>query len=217
MRRTIIAAVTCLLLASSAQILAQSSAGQYRYTWKDDQGQPHYSDSLTNQAIKNGYEVVNDQGMIVRHVPRALTAEEHAHANAVAAKAADARHAQEQQRQADRQMMAAYPTEQSFVAAQQAELDHIDQTIHTTQLNLHSQEENLAELLAHAAGMQSNGDTVPKSLADRITRQRATVTAQRRMLERQHDKRQAAVQREQRQLRHYHDVRARMQAQLSGQ
>lgn len=209
-------AALSLLLGLSAHAQSGHDKNNYRYGWRDPQGQQHYSDSLTREAIRDGYEVIDSQGMVVRQVPRALTPQEQVAAAASASKARSAARAHAEQQQADRQMLSAYPTEQSFVDAQQAELDNLDQSIHTTELNLKSQEENLAELLDHAAGIQSAGDTVSKALSERIAHQRAVVAEQRRTLEHQHQERQQAKQRAERQLRHYREVHARLQAQLQG-
>ena len=62
-----------------------------RYKWVDPQGLPHYSDSLTAEAMKAGYDVVNDRGMVVQRVPRQLTAAERVVANKLAKEAAAVR------------------------------------------------------------------------------------------------------------------------------
>ena len=78
-------------------MLAQQNQNHstYRYRWTDAQGLPHYSDSLSADAMKYGYDIVNDRGLTVGHVDRQLNPQERAaaqkaaEAQAVAKRAAD--------------------------------------------------------------------------------------------------------------------------------
>ena len=76
MRRTslILAAVIAV---ACAHAQTENTNGM-RYKWRDGQGLPHYSDSLTSDAIKYGYDVVNDRGLVIQHVERQLNPEERA-------------------------------------------------------------------------------------------------------------------------------------------
>lgn len=79
MRKSLLAIVAITLLASLS-VQAQNN-GRLRYKWQDVNGLVHFSDSLTTEAMQYGYDVVNDRGLIVRRVPRQLTAAERAVAN----------------------------------------------------------------------------------------------------------------------------------------
>ncbi len=84
-----------------------------RYKWKDAQGGLHYTDTLPAEALQNGYDVVDAHGYVVRHVERARTEEERkADAATAATRAAERRHEQEQV-QADQQLLNAYPRERT--------------------------------------------------------------------------------------------------------
>ena len=74
MHRSLRIAIVVALLAGGA-VHAQSGSS-IRYKWHDGQGLVHFSDSLNAEAMKYGYDLVNDHGMVIRHVPRQLTAEE---------------------------------------------------------------------------------------------------------------------------------------------
>jgi hypothetical protein len=160
--------------------------------------------------------VVNDRGMTVRHVPRQLTPEERKAAQAEAARTAAARRASERQRQADLQLLAAYPDEDAFKASQRAEIDDLVQHMRTTRLNLRAQEQSLADLLAHAADIERTGKDVPKFLVDRIAEQRQAVAGQRATLDRQEAAKVQAEHDAEKQLQRYRKLRVEMESRYSG-
>ncbi|WP_250628047.1 DUF4124 domain-containing protein [Pinirhizobacter soli] len=214
MRRSFRFALSLALCAAATMAFAQKGPS-FRFKWKDGAGQAHYSDVLTTDAMKYGYDVVNDAGMVVQHVDRQLTPEE----LAAAKRAADAKLVQDAnaqaQRQADVQMLAAYPDEASFTQAKQAEMDSLDQTIHTTQGNLASQEKALTDLLQRAGDLERANQPVPKFLSDSIAGQRTTVSAIRSTLERQQANRANAQLKMEGQVRHYRELRKAQQDQNS--
>lgn len=198
-------------LAASAQA-GQPQNTTFRYRWVDATGLPHYSDSLSIKAIKYGYDVLDARGMVVRHVAGEMTDAERKLADARAAHAASTREAAMDQLEQDRQMLMAYPTEASYVAAQQARVDSLDDRIHTIQLNLQSQEQNLAQLLDRAADYSSQGTTVPHTLTQRIAEQRQAVAAQRQLLKQQKAGKDDLGQQVKDNIAHYRALRAKQQA-----
>lgn len=197
-------------LLASASVCAQQSAGNngLRYKWVDGQGLPHFSDSLTQDALKYGYVVVNDQGMVVQRVQRQLNPEERAAAQKLAKQQADARRAAEDQARTDEQILAAYPDEASYRASLQQALANMDQQIHTSKLNLRSQEQALTDLLARAAEAEHDKQPVPKFLQDGIAKQRGVVSGLQAVLLRQQALRDQATQQQAQQLAHYRDLQA---------
>jgi hypothetical protein len=204
----LVAAVFVLLAGVTAH--AQNT-GNIRYKWYDGQGLMHFSDSLTADAMKFGYDLVNDRGLVVQHVPRQLNAQERAAANKLAEEQAAKQRAAQQIVDAEAQMMTAYPDEESYRISQQQALDTIDQQIHTTQINLRSQEKALTDLLGRAADLENAKQPVPKFLADSIAQQRAVVTDQRNTLHRQQALRGQAVQQQVKDLARYRELKAAQQ------
>lgn len=204
------AAVLFASLSAHAQ-----NTGNIRYKWYDGQGLMHFSDSLTTEAMKYGYDLVNDRGLVVQHVPRQLTPEERTAANKLAAEQAVKQRAAQEIANAEAQMLAAYPDEESYKLQQQQALDTIDQQIHTTQINLRSQEKALTDLLGRAAEMENAKTPVPKFLVDGIAQQRAVVTGQRNTLQHQQTLRTQTVQLQTKQLARYREIKA-AQAQPAG-
>lgn len=206
MRRTslILAAVMAVTCAHAQT----DNRNGMRYKWRDAQGLMHYSDSLTSEAMKYGYDVVNDRGLVMRHVDRQLNPEEREAARKAAeAQAAQQRAAEERSRN-DAQMLAAYPTEAEYKTSLQQEVDNIDQQIRTTQINLHSQEKALTDLLGRAGDLERAKQPVPKFLNDSIAKQRNVVAGQRAALDRQQAARDAASARITQLLQHYRDLKA---------
>lgn len=206
MRRTSFV-LAALIAATCAHAQTESTNGM-RYKWRDGQGLPHYSDSLSAEAIKYGYDVVNDRGLVMKHVERQLNPEEREAARKAAeAQAAQQRAAQERTRN-DTQLLAAYPNEAEYKVSLQQEIDNIDQQIRTTQINLHSQEKALTDLLSRAGDLERSKQPVPKFLNDSIAKQRNVVAGQRAALDRQQAARDAASARMTQQLQHYRELKA---------
>jgi len=204
--RTSLLALATIMLVAGLSANAQNT-GSVRYKWQDDQGLMHFSDSLTPEAMKYGYDLVNDQGMVVQRVPRQLNAQERAAANKLAAEKAAKQRALQEQANADAQMLAAYPDEESYRILQQQQLETIDQQISTTRINLRSQEKSLTELLARAADIEADDKPVPKFLADNISEQRNVVANQRNVLKRQQDLRAQTVANQKPLLERYRQLR----------
>ena len=196
-----------LALSVSAVAFAQNTGG-VRYKWYDGHGLMHYSDSLSTEALKYGYEVVNDRGIVVRHVPRQLNAEERAAAAKIAATQATKQRAEQELANTETQMLNAYPDEASYRISLQQTLDTIDQQIRTTQINLRSQEKSLADLLGRAAEIESSKKPVPKFLTDSIATQRNVVTGLRTTQQRQKALRAQTVQEQVTQLARYRVLKA---------
>ncbi len=213
MRKSAYVAIAALTLGLSVQAQNAPTAGSFRYKWRDGQGLPHYSDSLTTDAIKYGYDLVNDQGLVIQHVDRQLNPEEREAARKVAEQQAEQRRQAEEQARNDAQMLSAYPDEASLQASQQQTLATIDQQMSTTRINLHSQEKTLTELLDRAADAERAKQPVPKDLNDRIAKQRDVVSGQRAALDREQASRDTTQQQAARQLQHYRDLKAAQAAQ----
>lgn len=196
-------------IALGASVCAHAqNTGNLRYKWYDGQGLMHFSDSLTAEAMKYGYDLVNDHGMVVRHVPRQLNAEERAAANKLAAEQAAKQRAAKEIADAEAQMLAAYPDVESYKISLQQTLDNMDQQIHTTQINLRSQEKALTDLLARAAEIENSKKPVPVFITNSITAQRNVVNGQRDVLERQQNLRAQTVQLQVKQLARYRELKA---------
>ncbi|MDR3387229.1 MAG: DUF4124 domain-containing protein [Rudaea sp.] len=170
-------AVFALTLGVAAQAIAEGGVHN-RYKWKDAQGNLHFDDALPNEALLLGYDVVNAQGIVVKHVNRAKTAEETKADEDAAAQQAAQKHVADEKAKNDQQILAAYPNEHELVSSQQAQLDMMDQNIHSTEVSLQSQEKSLTEILSHAADLDRNGKPVPATLQSQIESLRRNIEKQ---------------------------------------
>src|SRR4051812_30841247 len=166
-------ALVCIGFASAAE--PQHS----RYKWHDAEGNLHYSDALPPDAVKYGYDVVSPQGVVIKHVDRSKTAEERVAAKAELAKVQAAKDAADTRVRSDQQMLTAYPTEDDLKRAQRQQSEMLEQNLSSARISLQSQEKSLAELLGHAADLDSSGKPVPPALAKRISDARKQVEDQR--------------------------------------
>jgi hypothetical protein len=217
MRRTLIV-IAILALTAGLPVQAQKTTSSgYRYRWKDATGLPHYSDSLTGDALKYGYDLVNDRGLVVQHVDRQLNPDERAAAQKLAEQQAAEQHAVQERQRVDSQMLAAYPTEGAYKESQQLQLDSIDQQISTTRANLRTQEKALADLLTRAGDLERAKQPVPKYLNDGIAKQRDVVAKQRDVLEREQTAHEAAEHKNAQDLQHYRELKAAQDKERQGQ
>jgi hypothetical protein len=212
MRKAIII-ITAIGLGFSGLVQARqaSTASSVQYRWHDAQGLAHYSDSLSADAMANGYDVVNSQGLVMRHVDRPLTPAERVAAKKQADEAAARKREEEQRQRDDQQMLAAYPDEASFVAAQNDELGSIDQQVSTTRISLGTQEKALADLLDRAGDLERAKQPVPKFLSDKIAAQRNVVGSQRALLDRLQASYVNTQLKHETQLKRYRQLKAQLQ------
>ena len=161
---------------------ATNNASATHYRWRDTAGVVHFSDTIPASALAGGYDIVNNDGRVVRHSARELTPTERQAAAATAAREAAARRAIQQRSLEDTQMLSAYPSDKDLEQSQQAQLQQIRTDIATLQTNLRSQEDSLTDLLAHAADLEHAGKPIPPTVNKRIAEQRATVNGERNAL-----------------------------------
>jgi hypothetical protein len=203
-------AVLAILVACPAW--AADTGKHNRYKWTDAEGNLHYTDALPPEAVKYGYDVVNAQGIVIKHVDRMKTPEERAAAKAELAKAKAAREAEETRRRSDQQMLAAYPTEDDLKRAQHQQSEMMEQNITSARISLQSQEKTLAELLGHAAELDSSGKPVPPALAKKIGDMRKQVEDQREYIARKQRERDETIARFDDELAHYRSLKSPQEA-----
>ncbi len=212
--RFVLSAVLAFLITGTAWAAGGSVPGKahQRYKWTDGEGALHYSDSLPPEAVKYGFEIVNAQGVVIKHVDRAKTPEEKAAAKAEIAKAQAAKESAEARARNDKQLIAAYPTEDDLKRAQRQQADMMEQNLTSARISLQSQERSLAELLGHAAEFDTNGKPVPAVLAKKIGDMRKQVEEQRSYIARKVTERDDTIAHFDDELAHYRALKEPQEA-----
>jgi len=209
--RVVLSVVLAFVIAGPAWAAGPTTLHQ-RYKWTDGEGNLHYSDALPPEAAKYGYEIVNPQGVVIKHVDRAKTAEERAAAKAEIAKAQAAKDSADARVRNDKQLLAAYPTEDDLKRAQHQQADMMDTNLTSARVSLQSQEKSLAELLGHAAELDSNGKPIPPVLTKKITDMRKQVDEQRTYITRKQKERDDTVAHFDDDLAHYRALKEPQEA-----
>lgn len=208
------ARVLNVALATTLCVASALAQAQHRYKWRDGGGQTHYSDVLSRDAMKSGYEVVNKDGLIIKRVNRLLTADERAAADRQAAKTKADRDAVDAGIRNDRQMLAAFPTESDLLTTQRLTLNQLDQALRAGREGLKTQEATLADLLARADDLQHRDVKVSPQLAKQIADLRGQLEQQRGFLDRKERDREETAASQLDQLKHYRNLKAGREAKL---
>lgn len=146
----------CTLLLSLLLPLSGVAAELYRYV--DDKGVTVLSrQGVPPQFIGKGYEVLNDQGRVLRVIPPAPTAEEFARMQADKARASS-----------DAQLLRLYTNLQDVDRARERKLAELDGITGVARGNLQSVRTQQANLQSQAADHERAGREVPQHLLVQI-------------------------------------------------
>lgn len=184
-----------LTLAALLLTGALDAAAQKLYRWTDKDGKVHYSDQIPPEAVERAHEQLNQQGMTVDRVERALSAEERAAFEAAQKELEAQRKLQREKEQSDSILLGSYGSEAELKRTYDERFELVEQSIVSARTGVKSQEKSLAELTAHAADLESQGRPVPETIKSSLQLARKQVQQQREYLaKREADK--AALQQE---------------------
>jgi predicted RNase H-like nuclease (RuvC/YqgF family) len=158
-RLTLAAAVLAAILGSTA-----AHANTYRYT--DENGQMVISNTVPQEAVKRGYQILNQQGRVIREVAPALTEEE------IAAREARKREEQrlEEQRKQDAMLLKRFSSPDSAVKAMHRKIEELESLIQLKQGNISVLESQLQNEQSRAADMERQGREVLQGVLQKISR-----------------------------------------------
>ena len=151
----------CSLLLGLLLPVVASATELYRYV--DDKGTTVLSrQGVPPEHISKGYEVLNDQGRVVRVIPPAPSAEEMKKILADRARASS-----------DAQLLRLYSTPDDVERARERKLAELDSLIGVARGNLQSVRTQQANLQSQAADHERAGRAVPAHLLAQIDNQKA--------------------------------------------
>ncbi|MEZ5440612.1 MAG: DUF4124 domain-containing protein [Lysobacterales bacterium] len=191
------------LLASSAVSAAKL------YKWVDENGNVHYSDQVPPSQAKQARSELNEQGVAVKQVDRALTAEELAARRAEEKAAADAAAAIAAERERDRTLLDSYASEEDITRSYNQRVDLLDQTIEARKVEIGLREKNLADLVGRAADTERSGRAVPEVLQKMIKDERTEIERQRGDIKKREQERVQAEKDYKVDINRYREVAAR--------
>ena len=150
----------CSLLLGLLLPVVAGATELYRYV--DDRGTTVLSrQGVPPEHIGKGYEVLNDQGRVIKVIPPAPTAEEMKHILAEKARTSS-----------DAQLLRFYSTPEDVERARQRKLAELDGLIGVARGNLQSVRTQQANLQSQAANHERAGRAVPAHILAQIDNQK---------------------------------------------
>lgn len=182
MARTLLSvAVLCAVLAASVAGAADKPKKLYR--WVDKEGKVQFSDTLPPEAVDQARTEINSEsGMATATVERALTPEERAERDRLAAIQAEARKELEKVRQTEEAMIASFQTEDELKRSFQVRITLLQQTLDAIEAGIGGQRASLASLLADASEAELEGKKVNARQAATIRELHVEMAKQQQML-----------------------------------
>lgn len=156
-----------LILIGLLSLAATAFADMYR--WQDDEGRTHVSDYITPEAAKRGYDILNPQGRVIRHVDPPPTAEELAAREAADREAKikaeeEKRIAKERERR-DRKLRLSYTTVEEIEHTRDERLSLLASYIELNEKNLKQKEDELDSVRKRNQGFIDKQQEVPERFA----------------------------------------------------
>ncbi len=190
--------IGCLPLLAGTLLTAESLQAAELYRYVDDNGVVVISrHGVPPEDVAKGYEVLNEQGRVIREVAPAPSVEEWQRQQQAKA-----------QQEQDRQLLKLYSNVQELDAARDRKLAELEGLISVSRANLSSSRQQLQKLQAQAAQQEREGHSVAAALLDQM-----------QLLKRDQAKLEADIERYQQQKQNASDLfaqeRARLQTLLS--
>ena len=171
-----------LLLAAGAAAQDEGKAKKL-YRWVDKDGKVQFSDTLPDEALEQARTEINaDSGMTTGTVERALTPEELAERDRLAAEEAVLRRAAEKERKSEEAMLASFQTEEDLRRSYGVRVTLMQENLNAIEAGIGSQRNSLTSLLAQASEAELAGRPVNAKQASTIRELREEMAKQQNML-----------------------------------
>lgn len=172
-------ATAVIALALTVIIGASVAHAAKLYRWVDEKGEVHYTDTVPPEQTQKEHRELNDQGITVKQVEKAITPEQKAAAQRAKDEAARKEQVEKARLEAERQnaqrLLDTYASEQDIVAARERNIATLDGTINFSKTNLEKLRATQKSLEADLATtnqkdaqakIQSNLDLTKKQIVD---------------------------------------------------
>jgi chromosome segregation ATPase len=161
------------------------------YRWVDAQGEVHYGHAVPPEHAHRGYERLRRDGSVRESVDRALTAEERAERTALLAAEAEAEATLRNQESRDRLLLAAYNSEQDITTSMDMQISGLNSQRSHLEMALQQSASDFERLVARAAQLTRDGQTVPAQLTSSIQETRSEMQLNRQALDELDDREEA--------------------------
>lgn len=180
-RKLICLAVLAALLASTGALAEENAKKLYR--WVDKDGKVQFSDTLPAEALEHARtEISAESGRTTGAVDRALTPEEQAEKDRLAAEAERTERDAEKARQTEEAMLASFQSEEDLRRSFGMRVTLMQENLNAIEAGIGSQRASLTGLLAEAAEAELAGEEVNAKQAAAIREIHAEMVKQQNML-----------------------------------
>ena len=145
---------------ASAMLLASASFAANLYRYKNAEGVTVVDYQVPAEYVKNGYEILNMDGMVVEVVPRELTGEEKKVLNAQQELEAEAKVEEQRLRDWDESLLLRYSTVADIEAARERALRELRIRLSILKSNKRSLKQQVENYQAQAADLERSGQKV---------------------------------------------------------
>jgi len=148
------------VLMSAVMVQDVLSAG-FNYRYRDDNGAIHIGYSVPPEFIENGYEILNENGLVVDVVlPKSVL---DARANKILEEA-EARHQQALQTSKDEALLRFYSSPEDVERVRERKLLELQNFVDIQKANIIANRKRLAALQSEAAELERNGQSVSEKI-----------------------------------------------------
>lgn len=180
-RKLVCLAVLAALLASGGAFAKEETKKLYR--WVDKDGKVQFSDTLPAEALEHARTEINaESGRTTGAVDRALTPEEQAEKERLAAEAERTERDAEKQRQTEEAMLASFQSEEDLRRSFGMRVTLMQENLNAIEAGIGSQRISLTGLLAEASESELAGKAVNTKQAAAIREIHAEMVKQQNML-----------------------------------
>lgn len=170
--------ILVLLLSS-----AEASAKNY-YRFKNSQGKLVVKDYLPEYALRNGYEVLNGTGRLIKTIPAELSPKEKQRQKLIEQKLQEKHQAERKKRQKDILLLRQYSDVDAIERSKQSQTSTLNTNIRIVKAHTTTLEEKLALHQKRAADFERQGRKVPKYVLDEISTISNQITANKQSINR---------------------------------
>lgn len=201
---------SCLFLVALTGSVAASAAGTKIYCWTDDKGARTCSDVMPPEEVNRQHKVVNDQGITIKSVDRAKTAEEieqqreetEAQEHAEMLKTRQ----ETEQRRRDQMLLQVYASEADLQRMRDDRMAALDTDIQMSQSTIKNQQASLDALLARAADEERSGEPADEQLQRDISDLRKQIEQQHTFIQRKQEGKEQVEEQYQADLQRFREL-----------